>query len=618
MRLPLRTCSGVVLAVVAGLPFAASAFQLSADAPASIVIAADADKGVRAVADELKVHLDSILDVKHAIVDDTGELPATAIVLGATRFTTDPLPTLDAFRLKADGGRLFVLGTRSGLCYGIYEFLERYCGCEWYTHDQSFIPRRTAIDVPDTLDDAQEPAFDVRSTSWHEFVRYPAFAMKHKVNAGAIWTEGPLFDLVRKPCRLTEHLGLCHTYRWMLPPDKYFDAHPEYFSFWNGKRLKERSHPCLTNPEVLEICWRFIEDALAKDPATTVVGVSQNDWNHWCECENCARVNAEEESPAGTQVRFVNEIARRLAKTHPGVRAQTVAYHYTKRPPKLTRLEPNVMLTFSTTECDYSRPLAANPRSGNVEALGYLRDWCAQSDRVHVWNYTTDFWAYPMPMPNVYSAAEDLKLFRSLGVFYVYEQGCRQGPHAWFGELKGWLYAHLLWNPDQPLEGLLRRFFTGYYGAAAERMRTYFDNAHKLTYDIESQPLNYSRRVVSDAFPNEFFEESARILSEAAKRVADDPVRRENVAWAVWANDYARVLRWLYDQPTREPERFAEMRELAKSVVARRRTAPDPGPVFAEHAFRDELHMGLLRELAESDGTARPYVPDPKVRELRR
>ena len=596
-----------------GMGVRQTGFSVDAANMPAVVIAPDASAGVKYAAQELSTHIEKMFGARPETVIAGGDRPRHAIFLGRTGFESDPIPEGEDFRLKVRDGSLHVLGTDRGVLYGVYEFLERYCGCEWFTHDQTIVPKRDSLQLPGNLDDAQSPAFEIRETSWHDFVKYPEFTVRMKVNFGPKWNDDPRFGPYRK--MFVEGLGKCHTFRWLLPVDKWYDSHPEYFSYVDGKRLKDRTQLCLTNPDVLEIAWQSIKDHLARDPGATVVGVSQNDWRNWCACDNCRKVIEEEGGAlSATVIRFINRIAKRLAKEYPGVRVHTDAYHYTKEPPKFTKLEPNTMITFSTTECDYRKPMLKNPRQGNRDTIRQLKAWGAQCDKIHLWNYSTDFWAYPFPMPNVFASAEDIRLFRDNGVFYLYEQGCRQGPHAWFGELKGWLYAHLMWNPDQPIEPLLRRFFDGFYGAAAGKMREYLDKATALEYDVEEYPLNYSRRVVTPAVPNAFFEESDALLHEALELVRDDKVRRRNVQWAIWANDYARVMRWIWDAPKREPERHAEMKRLAARVVKMREMEKPVQPVFAESKRFDENHMFLLRELADSEVTdGKPWQPaDPK------
>ena len=66
---------------------------------------------------------------------------------------------------------------------------------------------------------------------------------------------------------------------------------------------------CLTNPDVLKLVTSNVLSRIRSDPGQLCYGVSQNDNCNYCECEKCSAVDAEEESTAGTMVRFVNAIA---------------------------------------------------------------------------------------------------------------------------------------------------------------------------------------------------------------------------------------------------------------------------------------------------------------------
>ncbi|HOK47298.1 MAG TPA: DUF4838 domain-containing protein, partial [Bryobacteraceae bacterium] len=52
-------------------------------------------------------------------------------------------------------------------------------------------------------------------------------------------------------------------------PEKYFDAHPEYFSLVKGKRLKQHSQLCCTNEEVIRLCTEAIRAAMRAQPDAT-------------------------------------------------------------------------------------------------------------------------------------------------------------------------------------------------------------------------------------------------------------------------------------------------------------------------------------------------------------
>ena len=161
-------------------------------------------------------------------------------------------------------------------------------------------------------------------------------------------------------------LKICHTFTYLVPLAKYYREHPEYYALVDGVRRDVSWQLCLTNPDVLRIATEKVLELLAADPTAKMVGVSHNDnQRNYCRCERCAAVDAEEESHAGTELRFVNAIADEVKKRHPGVLVQTLAYQYTRKPPKLTRPRDNVVITLCSIECDRLRPFGS-PKSADV------------------------------------------------------------------------------------------------------------------------------------------------------------------------------------------------------------------------------------------------------------
>lgn len=85
-----------------------------------------------------------------------------------------------------------------------------------------------------------------------------------------------------------------HTFTKLLPPEKYFDEHPEYFAEVDGARLREKTQLCLSNPEVLELVTARVLDELRKQPDAGIFSVSQDDNYNGCTCERCRAINEAE------------------------------------------------------------------------------------------------------------------------------------------------------------------------------------------------------------------------------------------------------------------------------------------------------------------------------------
>ena len=449
----------------------------------------------------------------------------------------------DAFLFRTSGENFYIVGDDDrAVLFGVYDFLETYGDCDWLTPDQDFVPRQDVVQVPRNLNRLCKPAFRIRDCYYSDARQRPDFVAKLKLN------EDDPFDQV---------LWKCHTFMRLMPPEKYYADHPEYYALVNGERKKDgwRVNLCLTNPDVLRIVTSNVLDRIAKVyPKVKVFGVSQSDcWDH-CECAGCTAIDEREESPAGSNLAFVNAIADAVAKKYPDVMIETLAYQYTVKPPKNLKPRDNVMVCLCTDMCDFSRPLVESRfRPRGRYFVDDLRTWCAiTKNRVHLWDYTMNFQYKLHAFPNIYSLKQNLETFLDCGVSEVFEQGPLSSRHQAGEALKLYLLGHLLWNPRQPLEPLLSRFYRRYYGAAGKWMRRYMEELHAVsrTRDETECPLMMWGVIDSPALPTDFFEHGAAWIAKAAEAVKDDPVKSRNVRWEMNANDYTRIMR--SEQPTPE------------------------------------------------------------------
>ena len=552
----------------------------------TIVIPAAASPSQKYAAEELRDFTERTTGVKLPIATDAAPLPTKAILLGQTKYTeglvghgepaADNLGE-DGFRLLARPPHLLVVGSpKRGTLYGVYEFLERFAGCRWYASWHTVAPARERIEVPATLDDVQVPAFAMREPYWYDVLRHPEFAARLRANNNSNNALDEKFG--GSSFRFGGGLGSCHTFETLLPPDKYYDTHPEYFSMVGGKRLKHHSQLCLTNPDVFRIVTANVLDRIRRDPGAKFYGVSQNDWLNFCECPNCKAVDDEEESHSGTMIRFVNAIAEAVEKEFPDVIIETLAYQYTRKPPKKTRLRHNVVPCLCTIECDFARPIPESPYEQNVSFMEDIKIWAQQTDQLYVWDYTTDFLNYTMPFPNVYALQGNVKFLRDSNVKELFEQGAYQGRHADFAELKAWLLAKWMWNPDLPMEPLLDDFFAGYYGKAAPYVRAWFETVHRLQL-MRSLSAEHPLRIFDDVpksvIPDAVLDLAADTWKQALDAVKDDPATSYNVRMAAFSVDYLRLERLRPKLGEASDEQKAEAKRLAKSLLDRLDEAKD-------------------------------------------
>ena len=592
----------------------------------TVVVRHDASPSERYAAEELVRYVEKMTDVRLPVVDDSQPLPARAVLLGMTRHTpalaagTNATRELgeDGFRLLAVPLHLLVMGShKRGTLYGVYELLEAYGGVGWFASWHEVVPKRDEFSVPDRLDDTQTPTFILREPDWQDMCKHADFAVRSRMNGRCRGLEPKHGG---SALRFVRGLGSAHTFETLLPSAKWFKSHPEYFSEINGFRRNGRTQLCLTNPDVLKLVVSNVlahieaDTRIREDPVLlNVAGVSPNDWRYYCKCEKCRAVDEEEGTQTGSLLRFVNRVAEEVEKVHPGFFIETLIYSYTRKPPRLVRPRHNVIPCLCAYECSFAQPLSARNRPVNAAFMDDLETWGSYSRNLYLWDYTTDYSHYLYPMPNVLTLQPNIKTFRDNGVKYYFAGG---GPyHADFAELKAWLIAKLSWNCDSPLEPLLDRFFSGYYGAAAPFVREYFNEVENLLRNDPNGRLTIWEHDRPKVYTDDFLCRARATFRKAEDAVRDDPVRlmhvrrQEAVPVCVWLDRKGKTVKrfWV----TRHPEHFelpSGLKDDVRWIMSLQdesKKAGRPVPV-ANRADKEERSFEIWRYI---DEFKRPDVP---------
>jgi hypothetical protein len=370
--------------------------------------------------------------------------------------------------MKVKGGRLLLAGGRPrGTIYAVYHFLEDQCGVRWWAPWATTIPTRRSLHVSN-LDVRSGPAFEYREPFW-----FAGFDPQWKAHNGA---NGEAHEIPAALGGCIKYKGFCHTFYPLVPPGKYFATHPEWYSLIKGKRTHENAQLCLSNPELRDFVVQRVKEWLRAAPDAKIISVTQNDCHGACECPQCKAIDDAEGSPAGSMLTFVNYVAEKIEPEFPDAAVDTFAYQYTRHPPKTIQARPNVIVRLCSIECNFREPL--NDPS-NAAFLADLATWSKICHRLYVWDYVTDFSNYVLPHPNWFMLGPNLRLFRDYGVRGVFEEGAYAGPGEEMAELRSWVLAQLLWNPQQDDRALIKEFLRGYYGdKAGDIIERYLELMH--------------------------------------------------------------------------------------------------------------------------------------------
>jgi hypothetical protein len=527
------TITGGLMSITQGCAITAAAWLiLGAYAPAQtltlarsgrtqyhIVIAEDASALVRVAAEDLQHHIAEITGAEPEIGDDTGRLGAREIVLGdnahlrAMRGKTD-LEGLgpEGYVIRTSGQRLIIVGaTDDGTANGVYGFLQDHLGCRWLAADCSVVPQQDAI-VLEPLDEREVPPLLFREVYQAEAMD-PEYARRNRLNGNASIIEDNRMVSER-------HRGWdmwCHSFFAVVPPDKYLQEHPEYFSLVDGRRQAKQL--CLTNPEVLEVVTEALKQRIAANPEAQYISVSQMDWGGACQCDSCRAVDEREGTPMGSLLEFINKLAARF----PDRTISTLSYTYTRRPPKTIAPAGNVLIVLCSIECNRSRPIETDPSSAPFRED--VVNWSKICDNVLIWDYVVQFANLVSPFPNLRVLQPNVRFFVQHGATGMFAQGSREVADE-FAELRSYLLARLLWDPEIDVDRVMDEFLAGYYGPAAGPIREYVDLMHAsleasgAALSIYHGPGHAGESYLTEALVAEY----GALFEEAEALAADDAV----------------------------------------------------------------------------------------------
>ena len=539
---------------------------------ADIVVPGHADENVRFAADELKRHLDLITGADFAFV--RAPVPGRASIIVA--YARD----LEAQELRiAFAGSSIRLESGAYPEYAAWDFLHDYCGVSWLdpTDAGTVVPHDPDLCV-EARGKVGRPFFRGRamggwsggrsfsgyspelwerdSPGWTNYVRtaYPSVFAK-----GAF--ENPYAEIARRQGLFLRRMKaggeLCRTghsfYGWY---DRFWRRKGPKFERWRpelfAKGYDDMPAPpqlCYSNPETIAQAVADVRDYFDNGGTSWGDGsccLEPMDNAMFCGCERCVRqyrpelrsVNAEH---SDYWFRFVNAVAREVAKTHPGKTVTTLAYWSHTGAPSF-RLEPNVEVHFCFT---YNRMPYASV--GWRREVRQLREWRREypGREFGLWLYNT------FPKERVNGAAkfnvfpgffaralcDEYALFRELDISKnVYNCG-------FVDDYENFLSLRWMWNPLEDLVDLEDEYFSS-YGAAAGPIREFYrivegrySNPATYAFDKRGRDPHQTPEIAWGYLGTSGVMRRLAALMAEAERLADTPLAKSRVAnWrrGVW------------------------------------------------------------------------------------
>ena len=529
-----------------------------------IVVPRNASPQEARAASELRLWLGKITGADFPVVTDATEPQPRELSVGTTnrlgktakRAKKEAGPF--GYALVVEDERLFFLGG-SGPLNAALAFLEEDLGVRWYTGKglHSWSEHRDAVEAETWHDEGvtrlpedasltatvvprtERPGIEMRRHTYYHF-GYRPLGLRNRVNFG--WDDSNGYQYAFADGKFAGH-----TFHRLVPPDKYFEDHPEYYSLIDGERRWKKGQLCLTNEDVVTIAAnKAIEVLKNAPPKHRYISVSAMDNPNVCECDSCMKVQKRTGAYSGVVLEFVNDIAARVEKAVPDATIATLAYWQTRKPPEIDmRARDNVAVWLaldrnSSFDWPYhsyydekfaDASVVQRERSETVFAelseWELFERWREISPRLWFWMYPGQYRNTFAPMPIGRAIAGNLRFAAENGVEMVYMQShSSDQPRE---HMKAWVRSKLHWNPGLDVHELEQDFiWGGYYGKAAAEVAAYNDLLvrHAAKYNDFERRRDWIYGIYDEGmFRHGFIEEAREILNRGTARAEDEDVR---------------------------------------------------------------------------------------------
>lgn len=462
-------------------------------------------------ATELQRYIRKTCNISLAIVNESNSFEYL-IIVGRSKYESyynidRKYLTTDGFIIKSIGNNLVIAGGGDrGTLYGVYSFLENYVGWRFFTSEMAMRGMEIGdymlsveknigdgdIIITNDLDYKDKPVIKYRDGFGHATISED-WCAKNKIN-GETWEIRKMSDKLGGAIRFAGSAG--HTFALLVPQNKYYDSHPEYFAMRDGVRMKSKSdipdqiydpQLCLTNNEVPHVIANNIREFMKKNPDANIVSVSQNDNEFFCQCPQCLKAYKERGELAAVLFDFVNKVAIDLEKDYPNLKIHTYSYSETSIIPKEVTLHKNILLQYCLRSCHGH---ALNDKYCKInskikEKLKYLGERC---QNLYIYDYRCCITFSMLMFPDIFTLLSTMRSLAECNVQGVYSEFDVYSYNVpTMEELRAYLFAKITWNPymsQKEYDGHINEFLEGYYGKGWRYIRKYLEYWAEISKDV--------------------------------------------------------------------------------------------------------------------------------------
>ncbi len=429
------------------------------------------------------------------------------ISIGNTALKQEFNVAADSSALKSSGTRMVTKGNciiltgaeDYGTLYAVYDFLNYLFDYEYYDVDAYALTAKSFVDLPE-LDETNVPDFEYRYFGDYQ----------HYGKAGGDDNHGHRLRMrdFEDNSALSGHT---------VPILIKYEEHPEWYtttflkSAEEGYITREGTILCYSNEEMRAEFVKNVKEYLRKKPTATSIGLTQTDYNNWCNCSACAATMQKYKGadgsiyPASTQTLFLNKVVADvnawLATEYPGrhVWYTAYAYHQTIEPPvnKVGNSYVPVhadMVPHKDIFIEYVDVYAHRGKSfrNNADFAENIKGWTALTKNLAFYEYGQDAKNVCLPYDGMYVHADNIRFAKELGLTTEYKiQGNYFTMSSGFYYLRVYVTSKLMWDTNLDENQLANDYIANVYGEAAPYMQQYYTALRQKLETLRSKNYGY-------------------------------------------------------------------------------------------------------------------------------
>ena len=409
----------------------------------------------------------------------------------------------DGFRILTKDNNIYITGNiERGTMYGVYYFLDYYFGIRWFSPEFTVTPSHSKLTVPQT-NNLQNPRFSYREIFSRD--SEDGYYRAHNRLNGNRWGTHRQF---------TDFDPDINTWSQDGPAGgaNFHDIVSEnYHSGGQIKMMEEAVRTQATN---------YYNNLLNTESNKYWFSFSQED-NGWTpDTESKAFAESHGNALSAPVIDMVSDVAARIRQTRPNAHLSTYAYQWSFKPPTGLTVPEYVMVEMAPIEANFGFPY--NNNLHNKEAHDAFTGWNNIASSLAVWDYNTNFQNYLQPLPNIYPMFQNIKYFSTLPAIKSYfGQGAYNTEGAEFADLRAWVAARLLWNPNQDYHSLINEFCDGYYGPASTYIKQYIDLLQQSVVNTNDR-ISSKQRITAKYLNLNFIKQADALMIAADAAASGD------------------------------------------------------------------------------------------------